>query len=36
MLRGGSFEVAVVSSTIGITRIRAALFINYIHVAKKL
>ena len=29
-----SFEVAVVSSTTGITRIRATLFINYIHVAK--
>ena len=31
-MRRGSFEAAAVSSTIGITRIRAALFINYIHV----
>ena len=33
MLSRGSFEVAVLSSTIGITRVRAAFFINYIHLA---
>ena len=35
-MQRGSVEVAFMLSTIGITRIQAGLFINYIHAVKTL